>query len=71
MLIRKSTHDAIVAAKDATAEGLMDRLNHAEDLNRRYVAEVRDLRAKLARYTAPRKRGERGRFLPLDAQVQA
>lgn len=86
MFIRKSKHDAAIAAKDAEIAGLMKRarfLNTAwgeatNDTVKAYLLaadrakEIRRLEAKLARYTAPRERGKGGRFLPLNReQVQA
>ncbi|ANC85437.1 hypothetical protein [Sphingomonas sp. NIC1] len=79
MFILKSKHDAAIAAKDAEIARLMKRVHTFSDLwnevgtelaKSRLLAagranEIRRLEAKLARYTAPRERGEGGRFLPL------
>jgi len=72
MFILKSKHDAAIAAKDAEARGLLDRLASAEQITDKLHRELwkmdgenAKLRTKLARYTAPRERGEGGRFLPL------
>jgi len=71
MFVRQSTHDAIVAAKDAEIAVLVKQLESAEQINDEVHRElwrqddaVADLRARLAVFTAPRMRGDRGRFLP-------
>jgi len=72
MFILKSKHDAAIAAKDAEIAGLMKRLSkaNADLIAEEMVADdrlnqIRKLHSQLARYTAPRERGEGGRFLPL------
>ncbi|MHA0335794.1 hypothetical protein [Sphingomonas aquatilis] len=72
MFILKSKHDAAIAAKDAEIAGLMRRVTslaaacEAGDVNEAgMLSTIADLRAQLTRYTAPRERGEGGRFLPL------
>ena len=67
--IRTATHDRIVAEKDAVNDGLLTRLQHAEDLNRRYVSKIERLEGQLAVFTAPRQRGPRGRFLSTKGAV--
>lgn len=69
MLMRQSTHEAIVAAKDA-ALGEQKKLSaKVFASNLRLARENADLRVRLAVFTAPRQRGERGRFLSTKEQV--
>ncbi|RYF11400.1 MAG: hypothetical protein EOO77_19435, partial [Oxalobacteraceae bacterium] len=75
-LIRTTTHDRIVAEKDAEIAGLMKRLTliqtHRElvdSLLRTSEARNSDLRRQLAVFTGPRQRGPRGRFLSTKEQV--
>lgn len=77
MFIRKSKHDAAIAAKDAEIADARERQNkwffEWQSANAAVVSRdhtIADLRAKLVCYTAPRERGEGGRFLPLK-RVQA
>lgn len=61
--ISKRDHDAIVAAKDGHAEGMARRLR----LYAAHLKAMRDhnatLEARLAVFTAPRKRDAKGHFL--------
>jgi len=74
MLMLKSTHEAIVAKKDAESKQLVDKLRkelegskqREHELWRTYCGcdkEASDLRTRLAVFTAPRKRGLGGRFV--------
>lgn len=77
-LIRTTTHDRIVAEKDAEIAGLMKRLTliqtHRElvdSLLRTSEARNSDLRRQLAVFTAPRQRDEKGRYQPLSRKGRA
>lgn len=69
-IISRARHDAIVAAKDAEIAAANRQVDHWLGRANRQSTELSTLRAKLARYTAPRQRDAKGHFLPLD-QVQA
>lgn len=78
MFIRKSTHDAIVAQKDAEiarinlrCDAARDRSNHncqaatkSALLAADRAKQICALEARLAVFTAPRARGPKGHFLP-------
>jgi len=74
---------AAIADKDAHNEHLVVTLQHVEDLNRRYARKVLQmadhlqtadetiarLEARLAVFTAPRKRNAKGHFLPVKSPI--
>jgi hypothetical protein len=83
MLMLKTTHAAVVAAKDAEIEragerarmyaGLLTdcRLNNSRliDECNGLATQVARLEARLAVFTAPRARGPKGHFLPTKAPI--
>lgn len=69
MIIRTTTHDRIVAGLERE---LSDRKSMGAKLfaaNLTLARENAELRAKLAVFTAPRQRGDRGRFLSTKGQA--
>lgn len=77
MFILKSKHDAAIAGRDYLIADQALPIAKLTKENGRIEAQLRmserryeQIDAQLARYTAPRERGEGGRFLPLK-RVQA
>jgi len=71
MLMLKSTHEAIVAKKDAEIAGLMKRIETLHGCQKAaafgedaMLTTILDLRRELAVFTAPRARNAKGHFLP-------
>jgi len=63
MFIKTTTHNRIVAEKDAEIAGLMkrfDRLSHSWTL---LLVDYKRVRTRLAPFTTPRARDDKGRFI--------
>lgn len=71
MLMRQSTHDAIVAAKDAELGEQKKLSAKVFASNLRLARENADLRARLAVFTAPRQRDASGRYQPTSRKGKA
>jgi hypothetical protein len=84
MLMLTKTHAAVVAAKEAEIAGLMKRIGTLLETQRTDLVRIRGLKdrcndlwtakdaveAKLAVFTAPRARNDRGHFVSAKEPVQ-